>query len=334
MISHVRLESCRSSRLLRYSLGRRAFTIIELLVVVAVIAVLIAILLPAVQQAREAARRTQCRSQLKQLALGVHLHEGIHGRLPSGGWGWQWIGEPDRGVDKQQPGGWIYQILPALEQDAVRKLGSGEPDPQRRVTLGDLSQINLPVLRCPTRPGATNPQSNPGFPWINAELRDGMGRTDYAMNAGDTYFSHGGGPRTLAEGDDPTYAWPDMSLANGLGFVRSELTWAVVRDGLSSTYLIGEKRVSTSQYDGYGDNGFDESPFCGADIDIFRWTSLPPLADSAAIEWTAFGSAHPGLIQMAFCDGGVRTISLHIDYEVHRRLGNRKDGLPVDVDGL
>ena len=96
---------------------RAAFSLVELLTVIAIIAVLVGLLLPAVQSARESSRRSSCANNLKQLALGCLSYDSSQGHFPSGGWAWQWTGDPDAGLGPQQPGGWAFQVLPFIEQE-------------------------------------------------------------------------------------------------------------------------------------------------------------------------------------------------------------------------
>src|SRR5688572_16329544 len=132
-----------------------AFTLIELLVVVAITGILVALTLPAIQSAREAARRTECKNNLKQLALGALNHHDAHGHFPTGGWGWYWVGDPDRGYGKDQPGGWIFNALPYCEEGLLHDLAAdGMPDDLSRVQRVGAAQViqsPLSIVNCPSR---------------------------------------------------------------------------------------------------------------------------------------------------------------------------------------
>ena len=106
------------------------FTLVELLVVISIIAILVSLLLPAVQAARESGRRSTCANSVKQMALGAIQHSETQGWLPTGGWGYFWSGDPDRGFSNRQPSGWHYNILPYIDEVALHDQGAlGSPDP-------------------------------------------------------------------------------------------------------------------------------------------------------------------------------------------------------------
>lgn len=96
---------------------RRAFTLVELLVVIAVIGILMALLLPAVQAARESARRTQCVNSLKQIGIASHHYHDAMRSFPPG----YCAAAPyvDGAADTTPGWGWAAFLLPHLEQRPV-----------------------------------------------------------------------------------------------------------------------------------------------------------------------------------------------------------------------
>lgn len=307
------------------------FTLIELSVAIAIISILAALVLPSVQSARSAARRMECKNRLKQIALAFHHHEETFGRLPSNGWGLQWVGDPNRGTDRTQPGGWAYSLLPYLEQSKLRERGAGLAAPMLSGLLAEVRRTPIPTYGCPDRSGNAISPAGPYFPPFNATSSANVAKIDYAVNEGDYITNTGPGPPSLAIGDSSNYLWLDVSLATGVCFQRSELRWSDVLDGLSTTYLVGEKYVMATAYQTGTDPGYDQSWNSGVDLDLNRWTIDPPRQDSSTQYERRFGSAHSGGLNMALCDGAVRFVGYSVDASVHRSLGNRHDGVAVSL---
>jgi prepilin-type N-terminal cleavage/methylation domain-containing protein len=175
---------------------RHAFTLVELLVVIAIIGVLVALLLPAIQAARESARRQQCASNLKQLALGAQNHVASNKHFPTGGWGYFWVGDADRGFSKSQPGGWIYNLLPYIEQAGMHRLASdGDREnitPAQKAGALRVVQSPLDMIRCPSRRlQNVHPKPVDGAYYANncanapSAAVATAGRSDYAISCGD-----------------------------------------------------------------------------------------------------------------------------------------------------
>jgi prepilin-type N-terminal cleavage/methylation domain-containing protein len=99
--------------------ARPAFTLIELMVVVANIGLLSAIIIPAVQSAREAGRRAQCFSNLRQLGVALQSYESVQNMFPPENRRSPQSRDPLRPVDRL-----FAEVRPSLR--------SGRPDHTRR----------------------------------------------------------------------------------------------------------------------------------------------------------------------------------------------------------
>jgi prepilin-type N-terminal cleavage/methylation domain-containing protein/prepilin-type processing-associated H-X9-DG protein len=289
---------------------RFAFTLVELLVVIAVIGVLIALLLPAVQMAREAARRISCANNLKQLGLAFHNFESAKSELPLAF------------TNQTLPGknNWAPFVLPYLEQ---QNLISGYDlkvdwwvEPNR-----SLVSKQLKVMQCASSPVPNRIQDKPETTPPN---KTGA--------CGDYYTPAGVHP-------DINQVLPAASQVNTSGDLRGVICWytannlrnrlADVTDGTSNSIMIGEcagredvwRRRQQFQVSYTGsprvrarggawattDNAFDIGQRAAWDA------SVGPIPGNVAInnsnEWGhCFYAFHPGVANFLFADGSVRTM--------------------------
>lgn len=338
--------------------SRTAFTLVELLVVIAIIGILVALLLPAIQAAREAARRSQCVNQLKQLATGCLNHESSLKYFPTGGWGWDFVGDADAGYGLDQPGGWMYNILPFIEENVKHDLPKdGDRTKLLQPQLDGARQMLLDpikIIKCPTRGNplvgptvkknrfANNSALNPQ-PTFSAVV----GHSDYAANAGDISIGGGTGslepPLTIGHlgrfYPDPSNGYYDASKPlrgfNGISFQHSQVGIRNIPDGTTKTYLCGEKYLDPKKWEDFQDpdTGNNETWCTGHNNDNFRTAAdsprmdgTPNPADGSTEDGNIFGSAHGSAWNVAFCDGHIESISYDIDINVHRNNANRADG--------
>ena len=332
-------------------------TLVELLVVIAIIVILMGLLLAAVQSARESARMVQCGNNLKQLGQAALQHEFSQGHLPAGGWGFEWVGDPDAGFGIGQPGGFIFNCLPYLEQTVIRDMGAG----LGRGTTGNAKglaaaeMIARPIesLTCPTRRGVqtwsfTNAAATMrNINWAAQPPDRVCFRADFAASAGNVFGTGWGkGPSSWASFQDRLLIPSVNAIYTGVCHQQSRVRFDQIIDGASMTYLAGEKHVNPAHYTTGKFIRDDQPALGGDDIDLHAWSDIPPRRDSrdsgtGATGSTpsgeprfnfsrAFGSAHSGGFAVVLCDGAVRRVGYDIAPAMHARLGNRRDGLIID----
>jgi prepilin-type N-terminal cleavage/methylation domain-containing protein len=305
---------------------RSGFSLVELLAVIAIIGLLIGLLLPAVQAARESSRRSTCANNLRQLALGCMQYESSQGHFPSGGWGFQWTGDPDAGLGQTQPGGWSFQVLSFIEQTPLFTMGSDgvvASNSTQRESARDRGGIAVATFACPTRRSATRLPCTSGV-YQNMARIDTSGGIDYAANGGTNSPA-----QTFGGSGSGSKGYPQMvedCRATGIVFPCSRITPAHIRDGLSTTVLLGEYYRNPDDY------GTAIASIYGGHSLVVALNGLAQ--DRAGVTTGNFGSGHATNCSFAFCDGAVRPIRYDIAPTVRFRLLHRDDRETVNLDGL
>ena len=292
------------------SYRRHGFTLIELLVVIAIIGILVALLLPAVQAAREAARRMSCSNNMKQIGLAMHMYHDTFKQLPVGWHGYDpatgkphWFGLP----------GWAWgaSILPYLEQSNVSAqlvhftLPVTDPVNARARTL------KLSVYRCPSAPGKAT------FLLPGGGIFVGPGSFQPVEIARSNYIGVFG-TRELEE------VCPGTDC-EGLGtfFLNRGVEFGEIRDGLSQTFIVGERnsKFAPSTWVGMVTGG------AHAPARVVGIATFPPNSEATPEHYFHnFSSFHPAGTHFLLADGAVRLISESIDMQLFRSLCTRSRG--------
>jgi prepilin-type N-terminal cleavage/methylation domain-containing protein/prepilin-type processing-associated H-X9-DG protein len=287
---------------------RRAYTLLELLVVVAIVAVLVALTAAGVQKVRAAAARADCLNRLRQLSLALHQDQGVRGTFPPGMTGRD---------DKQYPYlNWHVRLLPYLEQESLwrdaREAFAAEKDFLKPVHEPIRSRV-MPSFVCPADHFALQVVSLPG--------------RSHAL----TSFLGVNGRR--------------VTVKDGILGLDSAVRIADVTDGTSQTIAIGERSPGGAKsalgwwYAGWGSdqNGEAESHLGTRTLDTGRHgagcgTPAPFAARPIQDPCTPFqfGSVHSGGAHFAFADGSARFLSFSAD-AILPALASRAGGEAVAV---
>lgn len=289
---------------------RSAFTLVEVLVVIAIIAVLIGLIVPAVMKARGAAHATQCRNGMRELGIAFHSFQGGHETLPAG------VSGPTSDMPFVT---WMTRILPQMGQDPLWqaaeeafRLDGDFGQPAHAALLGKKMEAFLCASEFNGEPAMYGASTVAFTNYLGCE-----GTDQYAKD--------------------------------GMLFLDSKVKTTMATDGTSGTILIGERPISPGSkrfgwwYAGIGQNldgsldsvlGAREDPVdvkfgaCGPTGNRFRNGKVDNPCDELH-----FWSYHPGGANFLFCDGSVRFLTYDAD-KVLPALATRAGNESVELGAV
>ncbi|MFZ1936617.1 MAG: DUF1559 domain-containing protein [Thermoguttaceae bacterium] len=280
--------------LLPSRLSRRAFTLVELLVVITIMGILMALMLPAVMAAREAARRMTCLNNLFQIGVALNSYQSAHDVLPPGST--DKVG-PVHNTPQGYKMSWTVHILPYLDENVVYEhidLAVGAYDAKNAVARA----IKLSVFTCPS---------------ADPVLGDQPPVSNYVGCQNDVEA-------------------PNNTDNHGVLFLNSHISRNDVTDGLSHTIYVGEKITEPTDLSWMSGTratlrNTGSPPQWGPSD-----SRLPNPAAKNDLWMGGFSSDHFQICNYLFGDGRTTSLSNSIDMKLLQKLGNRADGKLLEYD--
>lgn len=271
---------------------RNAFTLLELLVVVAISAVLLGLLLVGVQHVRNAAARLQCQNKIKQLAIALHLHSDTHQRFPTGF-------RSSQNPEFMAFSGWTLSVLPYIEQSALHNNA-----------VNAYHQTRSPFVR-PPHTGIDTVVSSFVCPSDGRAAVPQLAVRSTRKVAFTCYLGVSG--RDYASGD-------------GVLFRDSQVRFTDITDGSSNTLMLGERPPSSDFQFGWWYAGSGQQFTGSGDLILgVRERNLLPIVSGSRCGpgfydfspsyfedpcgMFHFWSPHSGGANFAFADGAVRFLT-------------------------
>jgi len=297
--------------------SRSGFTLVELLVVIAIIAVLIGMLLPAVQKVREAAARSKCQSNLRQMALAMHVHHDQKGSLPPAK---GWVGPNDRSGSVW--GNALYHLLPFIEEVGTAELGLNTSNSAYYAYNGSppARSQQVKLYQCPSDPTMPPSGLSPNYSdWgassygFNAMVfgrpaLDASG--NFSANSDTNWNNYAKLPESMPDGTSKTIMFSDKYAACTGRNVGSTTDWNNVWarwDNDLAMPVIGMWRINGFPTTNFSSNNGNSSGTINTLTDC-----LPLFNPTMPCDPTRASSGHTAAINVGMCDGSVKMVGKNV----------------------
>jgi type II secretory pathway pseudopilin PulG len=287
---------------------RPAFTLFQLLILIAIFAILLGLLLPAVQKVRQAAARAQSQNNLKQMMLAVHNYHDVNNAFPPG-------------VDDKHFSA-ASRLLPYIEQQNIYNMIDFKKDiddkanaTARRAPIKVFLSPQDPILSVKNNWSATNYLFNDQVFYLNSKLKiteitDGTSNT---VAIGETL-----------KGDGKTKA---TDVRRQYVLLKKEDLKATGPD-TGVKYFKDDKNIAGDRCASWMDGRFLQGTFNGRLI----LNDKRPDVSCGGVGGVSALRSFEDYVQVAICDGSVRPVASGVSHKTWKAVLTPADGEVVGPD--